>query len=72
MKQKLKIDWLEYKEVGRRENKSLSLGRDRLLTPTGKEENVHRNGNAMEDKINSLLQNTELHSRSPFLNIHLC
>ena len=72
IKQKLKRDWLEYKETGRRENKSLSLGRDRLLTPAGKEKNMHRNGKAMEDKINSLVENMELHSRSPFLNIHLC
>lgn len=72
MKQKLKPDWLEYKEVGRRENKSLSLERVRILTPTGKEENVHRNGKAMEDKINSLLQNMELHPKFPFPNINLC
>lgn len=71
MKQELKTDWLEYKEVWRREDKSLSLGRDRILTPTGKEENVHRNGKAMEDKINSLLQNMELCPRFPFLNINL-
>lgn len=30
MKQKLKINWLEHKEVGRKENNSLPLGRDRL------------------------------------------
>lgn len=67
MKQKLKTDWLEYKEVGRRENKGPSLGRK-----VGKEENVHRKGKATEDKISSLVENGESHSRSPFLNIHLC
>lgn len=72
MKQKLKIDWLEYKQVGRRENKGPSLGRNRLLTPAGKEENVHRKGKATEDRINSVVENVESHSRSPFLNIHLC
>lgn len=27
----IKVDWLGYKEVGRRDNKSLFLGRDTLL-----------------------------------------
>lgn len=63
------LHWLQPKEIGRRENKSIPVKGE---TFTGNEENVHWNGKATEDKMSSLVENMGLGSRSPFLNIHFC
>lgn len=65
MKEKLKTDWLEHKEIERREE---SVPFPKLLEKRKMCTEVERLYRKREP---SLFQSTELHSRSPFLNIHL-